>query len=100
MTISNEGSEMTQATRAADALPPEPVTLRAADGYALRGHVWRHRGGGVTRPEFSKKSIAIILKIFSPFCSTVEYLFSETVLERGFCRAKRKLFSKKAEAVL
>ena len=34
MTISNEGSEKTQGTRAADALPPEPVTLRAADGYA------------------------------------------------------------------
>ena len=50
MTISNEGSEKTQGTRAADALPPEPVTLRAADGYALRGHVWRHRGGSVVRP--------------------------------------------------
>ena len=23
-----------------------PVTLSAADGYTLRGYVWRHRGGG------------------------------------------------------
>ncbi|ONY04776.1 alpha/beta hydrolase family protein [Burkholderia cenocepacia] len=51
MTISNEaGGVAAQGSRAAGALPPEPVTLRAADGYALRGHVWRHRGGGAVRP--------------------------------------------------
>jgi len=32
MTISNEESDAAQASRAAGALPPEPVTLRAADG--------------------------------------------------------------------
>ncbi|MDF3091185.1 MULTISPECIES: alpha/beta fold hydrolase [Burkholderia cepacia complex] len=50
MTISNENSGAPQANRTADALPPEPVTLRAADGYELRAHVWRHRGGGAVRP--------------------------------------------------
>lgn len=50
MTISNESSGTTQGSRAAGALPPEPVTLRAADGYELRGHVWRHRGGSAARP--------------------------------------------------
>ena len=50
MTISNEESDAAQGSRAAGALPPEPVTLRAADGYELRGHVWRHRGGGPVRP--------------------------------------------------
>ncbi|WP_175805896.1 alpha/beta fold hydrolase [Burkholderia ambifaria] len=55
MTISNEADGTARAAeqaaeqapgRAADALPPQPVTLTAADGYALRGYVWRHRGGG------------------------------------------------------
>ncbi|MDR8729606.1 alpha/beta hydrolase family protein [Burkholderia pseudomultivorans] len=50
MTISNEGSEPARGERKTGALPPEPVTLRAADGYALRGHVWRHRGGAAGRP--------------------------------------------------
>ncbi|WP_175838444.1 alpha/beta fold hydrolase [Burkholderia anthina] len=50
MTISNETDGAVQdarpTARAAGALPPEPVTLTAADGYPLRGYVWRHRGGG------------------------------------------------------
>ncbi|KWU22853.1 alpha/beta fold hydrolase [Burkholderia sp. MS389] len=50
MTISNEESGAAQGSRAAGALPPEPVTLRAADGYELRGHVWRHRGAAAARP--------------------------------------------------
>ncbi|PFH13130.1 alpha/beta hydrolase family protein [Burkholderia sp. JKS000303] len=54
MTISNEADGAVQdarpTERAAGALPPEPVTLAAADGYPLRGYVWRHRGGGAVRP--------------------------------------------------
>nr|WP_057929151.1 alpha/beta fold hydrolase [Burkholderia ambifaria] len=51
MTISNEaGGAARAAERAADALPPESVPLAAADGYVLRGYVWRHRGGGALRP--------------------------------------------------
>ncbi|KVN50982.1 alpha/beta hydrolase [Burkholderia stagnalis] len=44
------GGTMTNANAAPDALPPEPVTLRAADGYVLHGQVWRHRGGAPGRP--------------------------------------------------
>ncbi len=50
MTISNEAGGTVQdarpTERVAGALPPEPVRLSAADGYTLRGYVWRHRGGG------------------------------------------------------
>jgi predicted alpha/beta hydrolase len=50
MTLSNNPAGAARDGRAADTLPPEPVTLHAADGYALRGYVWRHRGGAAGRP--------------------------------------------------
>ncbi|HDR9258295.1 alpha/beta hydrolase family protein [Burkholderia vietnamiensis] len=50
MTNSNQAREAVHDAapadeRTADALPPQAVTLTAADGYTLRAHVWRHRGG-------------------------------------------------------
>ncbi|MGU7780176.1 alpha/beta hydrolase family protein [Burkholderia sp. PU8-34] len=50
MMNSNQTVRERRDDRPADPLPPEPVTLHAADGYALRGHVWRHRAGAAGRP--------------------------------------------------
>lgn len=52
MTISNQDGGAARGERSSGAaLPPESVTLHAADGYPLRAHVWRHRGGaGAARP--------------------------------------------------
>lgn len=50
MTLSNETAGAVRGSPAGETSLPEPVALQAADGYALRGHVWRHRGGAAGRP--------------------------------------------------